>query len=811
MMFALFIQGLAILSWLHLREQGIGLVDIVRNCQKKKCCCCKQRHKGRSRRNGVRDRESGGLGRSRSKLMQARDKKRRSSVLREKSSILQARQSSSAAQDPDDAKTRYFRPEKWKILLTFFQIFSQYSSTYDIPWPELVTNYMRMFNIFNLDLLKLVAIDCVLEGDLYQSFLITAFVPILAIIWVFTCLLIGRYKYGKRLREFPRREGDGKVLPFISATSAHKQRWKEEKKKEMENAGKIFGVQHVQVQRLPLWVQLPIPAYPSSDSTSAMVKLMNIKAWAGRLRIRIKYEQFVDKCQHLFFSILLLAYVPVSGKVMRLFRCTQVGENYYIMSDLQLQCYTPEYEIYASIAVACVILYVLGIPMFFLIMLMRARNAGVNAVWKSVEKNENRKQFWLAHAKAEKEAQNELWQDPTSPLETKNIICDYIRMRNLRSHKAQARFGFICEAYEEKAWWFECFELTRKLALTGGIALIRPGSTTQILAGLSFTAFFSYFAMYFKPYRTLSDDFLYNVCLFQLFTVLFIGLLTRLGVSPLTTQYDDIRVTSDSPADVRAAAGNPKRDDFLPWVVVITHMACMALAVLSILNELRTAKAYQKAVHKKDADLRNRVRQTLRKWAKARRMALLNQAKKQASGLMGADVEESLEDATAQAMLDMEREAEQKELDNELKQLEELKLANTHLTEADDATLTEEQRQLKEFILGSSHEVSRRKQALTKQIEALERQNEEDEAQFNEAVQRKKSKQHERLMARLEKRQGMKGAVASVIKANKVLPRQMKSTKVVPLKTTRGSLKGNAQRPAVPPGKPPRKSLFGKK
>ena len=85
--------------------------------------------------------------------------------------------------------------------------------------------------------------------------------------------------------------------------------------------------------------------------------------------------------------------------------------------------------------------------MFFLIMLMRARNAGVSKIWKSVESNENRKQFWLAHAKAEKEAQNELWQDPTSQKETKDLICDYIRMRNLRSHKAQARFGFICEAY----------------------------------------------------------------------------------------------------------------------------------------------------------------------------------------------------------------------------------------------------------------------------------------------------------------------------------------------------------------------------
>ena len=228
-------------------------------------------------------------------------------------------------------------------------------------------------------------------------------------------------------------------------------------------------------------------------------------------------------------------------------------------------------------------------------------------------------------------------------------------------------------------------------------------------------------------------------------------------------------------------------------------MACMLFAVLSILYELKTAKAYQKAVHKKDADLRNRVRQTLRKWAKARRMALLNQAKKQASGVLRDDAEESLEDATAKAMLEMEREAEQKDLEQEMQQLEELKHANAHLTEADDASLTEEQRQLKEFLLESSHEVSRRKQALTKQIEAMERQNEEDEAMFNDAVARKKTKQHDRLMARLEKRQGMKKAVGSVIKANK------RNTKVMPVKNSPRGGKVNTRRPPgkPPPGKPP--------
>merc|ERR1712146_493985 len=67
----------------------------------------------------------------------------------------------------------------------------------------------------------------------------------------------------------------------------------------------------------------------------------------------------------------------------------------------------------------------------------------------------------------------------------------------------------------------------------------------------------------------------------------------------------------------------------------------------------------------------------------------------------------------------IDREKEQKELEKEMAQLQELRRSNLHLTEADDSTLTPEQRELKEFLLGSVNEVSRRKQALAKQIEKL--------------------------------------------------------------------------------------------
>ena len=215
---------------------------------------------------------------------------------------------------------------------------------------------------------------------------------------------------------------------------------------------------------------------------------------------------------------------------------------------------------------------------------------------------------------------------------------------------------------------------------------------------------------------------------------------------------------------------------------------------------MRTAKRYQKAKRQHEFDKRNRVRQTLRKWAKARRMAMLEQAKQRASGNVNAN--ESLEEATKRAMETMERKAEERELEQELKQLDELKAANKHITETDDSELNDAQKELKEFLLESQHEVSRRKQALKKQVENLEKDTQEAAERFNSQVEVKRSKQHDRLMARLKKRQKNKGSAFGNVAASALVKKsKVKSTKVVPVKKKNNNRKPSKVRPPPPPPK----------
>ena len=167
-----------------------------------------------------------------------------------------------------------------------------------------------------------------------------------------------------------------------------------------------------------------------------------------------------------------------------------------------------------------------------------------------------------------------------------------------------------------------------------------------------------------------------------------------------------------------------------------------------------------------------------------------------------SDVLESLEEATKRAMETMERKAEERELEQELKQLNELKAANKHITETDDSELNDAQKQLKEFLLESQHEVSRRKEALKKHVENLEKDTQEAAERFNSQVEVKRSKQHDRLMARLKKRQKNKGGAFGNIAASAMGKKsKVKSTKVVPVKKKDNNRKPSKARPPPPPPK----------
>merc|ERR1711959_463262 len=76
-----------------------------------------------------------------------------------------------AEKEAEKAETAHAgrRPEKFKIMLSFLQIFSQMKFNYGIKWPAAVAYYMRTFASLNFDIISIAAVDCIYRTNYYFS------------------------------------------------------------------------------------------------------------------------------------------------------------------------------------------------------------------------------------------------------------------------------------------------------------------------------------------------------------------------------------------------------------------------------------------------------------------------------------------------------------------------------------------------------------------------------------------------------------------------------------------------------------------
>jgi hypothetical protein len=69
--------------------------------------------------------------------------------------------------------------------------------------------------------------------------------------------------------------------------------------------------------------------------------------------------------------VLFIAYPSVSVKILRLFRCREVEGTYYLVADMRLECFTPEWWGYGIYGIVMVAVYVVGLPALILSVLYK--------------------------------------------------------------------------------------------------------------------------------------------------------------------------------------------------------------------------------------------------------------------------------------------------------------------------------------------------------------------------------------------------------------------------------------------------------
>ena len=153
----------------------------------------------------------------------------------------------------------------------------------------------------------------------------------------------------------------------------------------------------------------------------------------------------------LFLYGLFLIYPSVSSTVLRHFVCKQINDRSYLWSDLRVQCNTDRWTTFTFVAIALILIYPVGIPVFFFSLLK-------------------------------------------------------INQKDLNENRIRSQLGFLYAGYRLEVWWWEILDCMHKLALTSIIAF--APIEAQLPLGMSIATLFTILLLWFHPFLRAEDDLL---------------------------------------------------------------------------------------------------------------------------------------------------------------------------------------------------------------------------------------------------------------------------------------------------------------
>jgi predicted outer membrane repeat protein len=210
-----------------------------------------------------------------------------------------------------------------------------------------------------------------------------------------------------------------------------------------------------------------------------------------------------------FCMLLFLIFPGTSKVVVSMFHCKQLQYSdsevkEYLYADFNVQCWEGSHNMYAALAAVMVMLYPIGIPVFFIMSLYpHSRVTADGTALKSARQEEP-------------DAQSALVKDP--------VISE--------------QFGFLYARFKPDFWWYETSELVRKLAVGTLSMFIMPGTATQTVFAIGFNTYFMCQLLICWPFKAYDDNMLMTISLAATSITLFGALIIQGHIDELD-QYGD--------------------------------------------------------------------------------------------------------------------------------------------------------------------------------------------------------------------------------------------------------------------------------
>jgi len=243
----------------------------------------------------------------------------------------------------------------------------------------------------------------------------------------------------------------------------------------------------------------------------------------------------------------------VSTSIFRFFVCQDFPEapgglESYLVEDYSIDCNSPRYLVFMVYASVMILIYPVGIPAMYAVMLYQSRRTLSNATAMNRE---------------------EATGFPTT-----------------------GHLHFLVEAYKPSYYWFETFECMRRLILGCVIGLADPDSAAAAVMGMLFSFIFCLVFNELKPFKN-QDENTFSVVLSASLEVLFVAAL-MIKVDIASDSDDDQGLFSALLVFILFAA---------PLVVTIQAAWGKILAAIGVLSLILGKKTEEKNSQKAEAEV----------------------------------------------------------------------------------------------------------------------------------------------------------------------------------------------------------------
>jgi hypothetical protein len=207
--------------------------------------------------------------------------------------------------------------------------------------------------------------------------------------------------------------------------------------------------------------------------------------------------------------LLFLIYPGTSKVVVSMLYCrplqfsdTEVKE--YLYADYNIQCWEGSHNMYAALAGVMVLLYPIGVPVFFVAAL-------------------------YPHSKVTADG---------TPLQTARKDDPDVQSALVKNPLIAEQFGFLYARFKPDFWWYETSELARKFMIGTLSMFIAPGTATQVMFSIAFNTYFMCQLLICWPFKAYDDNLLMTISLAATSITLF-GALIIQGKIDEIDQYAD--------------------------------------------------------------------------------------------------------------------------------------------------------------------------------------------------------------------------------------------------------------------------------